>query len=191
MEAQILEQLSNLSKEIQESKTVTSMPPGPGGRLQAAASVSDIMKAAEAPDAIESGLKKPGNKDQYRFCTTLRALVGQVKAALPAVEAGVDDEVFVSLEEATHAIEAQVGNRIKMIRMADRSECGWGVVPLYKADPIADDSEDEKRMKAAERSAQVVAKKAADTRIRSQSECILTKFAPLRFCITNEVVLCQ
>jgi hypothetical protein len=171
MEAQILEQLSKLSQEIQNLKnSASTATPVAAGVRQQVVNVNDILKAAETPDAIEASLKKPGNRDQYRFCTTLRSLLVQVKASLPAMEASLDDDVFTSVEEAVQSIDAQVSDRIKLIRMADRSECGWGIVPLYKADPIAESSDDEKRMKAAERSAQAVAKKAADARSRTQSE---------------------
>jgi hypothetical protein len=33
-----------------------------------------------------------------------------------------------------------------MIKLADSSELGWKVVQEYESNPIADDSEDEKRM---------------------------------------------
>jgi hypothetical protein len=168
---QILTQLSTLARELQELKSAAASGPGAAtATARPPASVGDVLKASESPDAIEASLKKPGNKDQYRFCSLLRGLVSQLMTALPAVETDIDEGAFTTIEEAVRAIDAQVTERIKLIRMADRSEFGWGIVPQYKADPIADDSDDEKRMKAAERSAQTVAKKAADTRMRSQSE---------------------
>ena len=42
----------------------------------------------------------------------------------------------------------------KLIRIADRSELGWGVVAEYTADELADDSDDEKRIEKAEKEAE-------------------------------------
>jgi hypothetical protein len=42
-----------------------------------------------------------------------------------------------------------VQERQKMIKLADSSDLGWKVVQEYESNPIADDSEDEKRMNRA------------------------------------------
>jgi hypothetical protein len=42
-----------------------------------------------------------------------------------------------------------VQERQKMIKLADTSDLGWKVVQEYESNPIADDSEDEKRMNRA------------------------------------------
>ena len=49
----------------------------------------------------------------------------------------------------------------KVIRLADRSELGWGVVTKYGEDELADDSDDEKRIAKAVATAE---KKAAQLR---------------------------
>ena len=43
---------------------------------------------------------------------------------------------------------------LKLIKIADRSANGWGVVAEYTADELADDSEDEKRLEKAEKAAE-------------------------------------
>ena len=40
--------------------------------------------------------------------------------------------------------------RQKLLKMADASDTGWKVVMEYKTNPLASDSEDEKRMNRAE-----------------------------------------
>ena len=43
-----------------------------------------------------------------------------------------------------------INHRQKLIRIADEAEMGWKVVQEYDAHPLADDSEDEKRLYRAE-----------------------------------------
>ena len=43
-----------------------------------------------------------------------------------------------------------LSHRQRLIQLADRSELGWRVVQEYKTNPLAEDSEDEKRMYKAE-----------------------------------------
>ena len=47
-----------------------------------------------------------------------------------------------------------LAERQKLIKIADRSDHGWGVVAEYTADELADDSDDEKRILKAERAAE-------------------------------------
>jgi stalled ribosome rescue protein Dom34 len=63
---------------------------------------------------------------------------------------------------AFQRIVAAVEGRQKLIRMADRSELGWRVVQHYLADPIADNAEDEKRIKKATKSAEAELKALQD-----------------------------
>ena len=44
-------------------------------------------------------------------------------------------------------------NRQKFTRLADRRDAGWAMFAHYEADPIAEGSDDEKRIKAAEKQA--------------------------------------
>ena len=53
---------------------------------------------------------------------------------------------FVASKEKISEGIGIVEERQKMIKMADPSNLGWQVVQEYEINPIADDSEDEKRM---------------------------------------------
>ena len=44
-----------------------------------------------------------------------------------------------------------LADRQKLIKIADRSDNGWGVVAEYTADELAEDSDDEKRLEKAEK----------------------------------------
>ena len=62
-----------------------------------------------------------------------------------------------ALERAHKAIKRGrqlIAERQKLIRIADRSDLGWSVVSEYTVDELAEDSEDEKRLEKAERSAE-------------------------------------
>ena len=45
-------------------------------------------------------------------------------------------------------------HRIKLIRIADKSELGWETVNQYEVDELASDSEDDKRIYRSERRAE-------------------------------------
>ena len=46
-----------------------------------------------------------------------------------------------------------LSERQKLIKLADRSECGWATVSAYVTDDLADTPEDERRISKAEKSA--------------------------------------
>ena len=46
-----------------------------------------------------------------------------------------------------------MAERHKLIKIADRSECGWVTVPAYVIDDLADAQDDERRISKAEKSA--------------------------------------
>lgn len=62
-----------------------------------------------------------------------------------------------ALQRAQEALEKGawlLSERQKLIKIADRSANGWGVVAEYTADELADDSEGEKRIEKAEKAAE-------------------------------------
>lgn len=67
-----------------------------------------------------------------------------------------------ALEKAKEGIKEGrkvIQERQKMIRLADRSEYGWDLVNEYQADELAEDSDDEKKISKAEKSAEKKASK--------------------------------
>ena len=87
----------------------------------------------------------------------------QFKFNLSVLEKAEDLEASIKKGRKTKLQETQlqeVGElkkmlekRNKLIKIADRSELGWKTVQEYESDEIADDSADEKRLKAAEKAA--------------------------------------
>ena len=54
-----------------------------------------------------------------------------------------------ALEFASRAL-ASIQKRQKLIKLADKSEAGWLVVDEYESDELADDSEDDKKIRRAQ-----------------------------------------
>lgn len=57
--------------------------------------------------------------------------------------------------------------RLKLIRIADKSDCGWKTVNEYVADELAENSEDEKRLYRSEQRGQRKIRKSRQNRIRT------------------------
>jgi hypothetical protein len=112
-------------------------------------SVRRVENSLQVESAVAaSNLSKPGHADQFKFCEEVK---GMATAALGSI-LDVDDPLEVAelaLQRIVEAVEA----RQKLIKLADRSDLGWRVVQHYVADPIADNAEDEKRIKNAAKAA--------------------------------------
>ena len=95
--------------------------------------------------------KKKGNEEQSVFNAKVEESLLETEAELAGVESTPAlERAKASLEEGKRLIAA----RKKLIRIADRSELGWGVVAEYTADELADDSGEEKRIERAEKEAE-------------------------------------
>ena len=101
---------------------------------------------------ITPTFKNPGNKDQFEHEQEMK---GVMEEALKAIEGNDLEKAKSKLEDGKRFI----ASRIKLIKMADREEDGWDVVKFYKADDLADNSEDEKNISKAKRLAAVAKKK--------------------------------
>ena len=101
---------------------------------------------------ITPTFKNPGNKDQFKHEQEMK---GVMEEALKAIEGNDLEKAKSKLEDGKRFI----ASRIKLIKMADREEDGWDVVKFYKADDLADNSDDEKNISKAKRLAAVAKKK--------------------------------
>ena len=82
-------------------------------------------------------------EDQFKFNVKLSS---KLKEADSAVKTGDAVAASGTISEGLDLISS----RQKVIRLADSSDLGWSVVKEYQANPLASDSEDEKRMMKAE-----------------------------------------
>ena len=109
-----------------------------------------VEMMAKATRERQHTFVRPGNQSQYDFT---KAVLGQVQEALRGVKRGDLAEsapVVCALEQAAEMLV----RRMRLIRIADRSEYGWAVVAEYETDELALDSDDEKKISRAEKEAE-------------------------------------
>jgi len=108
-----------------------------------------------------------GNKLQFEFNSSLLDSIDSASASLLE---GDLSRVNQELEN----IKTLLNKRNKAIRFADKSLAGWMAVEEYESDELADDSEDEKKLRSAERRA--LSKLRARKQNRSTSQ-VRSKFS--------------
>ncbi|XP_062603797.1 uncharacterized protein LOC134265592 [Saccostrea cucullata] len=84
--------------------------------------------------------RKKGNENQYKHEAKVLTKLKEAREHLNS-----DDGVDLAKSSINEGIEL-VKSRQKVIKLADSSQLGWRVVQEYQANPIADDSDDEKKM---------------------------------------------
>ena len=126
----------------------------------------DVIRSSEQPDLKETSIKGVGNKEQFRFC---RVILNLVEAASKCFteNGGVTD--VDTLKGFVQAIGKSTSKRVKLIKMADRSEFGWDVAKYYQTDSIVDNSDDERWIKSAERQAAAERKKSSKGKAKYSS----------------------
>ena len=85
--------------------------------------------------------RKKGNEEQHKFNERLGTELENVTAEL---EHAVETLAIACAKDSLKTGMAMLAKRQKHIRIADRSEFGWGVVAEYEADELADGSDDDK-----------------------------------------------
>ncbi|VDI62018.1 Hypothetical predicted protein [Mytilus galloprovincialis] len=116
--------------------------------------------------------KRKGNENQFKHESRVLSKLKEADVNLEGPDLSVDS-VQTAKAKIVEGMEL-VRERQKLIKMADSSELGWKVVSEYVTNPIADDSEDEKkiiraqhraeRKQKAEKSKKIVTRKAPYTR---------------------------
>lgn len=103
--------------------------------------------------------KRKSNEEQYKYNT-------KVSIALEETEQLLDMDKIEDSSRKIAEVKALIAHRQKIIRLADSSELGWRLVNEYETNPLASDSDDEKRMYKAEARAnrKLKAEKAKKTR---------------------------
>ena len=104
-----------------------------------------------------------GNEEQASFNEKVEEVFAEAQAELSDVRSSP------ALERAQEALTQGMkllAERQKLIKIADRSEYGWGVVAKYTADELANGSDNEKWLEKAE----TVAERKALKRKRKRTE---------------------
>jgi hypothetical protein len=117
---------------------------------------------AKFEQVFEDGfrLKKRGNEEQHKHNVNVMAKLKEANEALD------EDRIPCANEKISEGYNL-VKQRQKLIKLADSSVAGWRAVDEYIKNPIASDSEDEKRITKAETRTE---KKVKDERSKRQRE---------------------
>ena len=108
---------------------------------QSSSETGKLQRASEA-----GKLKFQGNKDQFLFNSELQATVDEAANFL-----GLRD--VDKAAEKVEDLRKSLRHRQKIIKLADKSEAGWLAVKEYEAEELASDSDDEKRIRKAQKRA--------------------------------------
>ena len=98
--------------------------------------------------------RKRGNEEQASFNAKVEEALSQAESDLSTIAAA--PAAVRKVKESIQKGRSLLEERQKLIRLADRSDHGWGVVDEYTADDLADD---EKRIERAEKAAERKAEK--------------------------------
>ena len=86
-----------------------------------------------------------GNREQYLFNSEVKEGLEDICSLLQEEEVGIE-----MIEQRINQVLQKVEHRNKLIRIADRSEAGWETVREFQRDDLADDSEEERKIRASE-----------------------------------------
>ena len=90
--------------------------------------------------------KRKACEEQFHFNASVEDKFSDIDCSLNNLNAESVERAKKSVSEGKSLIQ----QRQKMLKLADSSELGWKVVSEYQANPLASDSEDERKMYKAE-----------------------------------------
>ena len=125
--------------------------------------IVDLELKLEAVEAAPHNWKKPGLKHQFE-------LANQCVKALKIALAAIKDNKPVKATSAIEQAMSLLTDRIKTLKIADTSVGEWDTVNAYRAVPVAKDSDDDRKLKKAE--------KVAKERMATRSAEKKAKFRP-------------
>nr|XP_054771917.1 uncharacterized protein LOC129279877 [Lytechinus pictus] len=111
-------------------------------------------------ESVKVNFKFKGNKLQFEFNNSQ---LERVQTATNAIKKGDTASAILELQK----VEDDILKRNKLIRIADKSEDGWKVVDEYLSEELASDSDDDKKIRAAQNRAASKRKKAKSNRSKA------------------------
>ena len=111
---------------------------------QSGSNVDEAVRRAKRETFV---CKSKGNQQQLDHCLKV---LEKLEDATTLLDNNVVDSAKRKPEEGTDLMQ----KRIKAIKIADKSDYGWGTVSEYLSDELASDTEDEKRLYRSEKRAE-------------------------------------
>ena len=108
--------------------------------------IADLELKLEAEEAVPHEWKKPGLKHLFN-------IANQCLRALKVASAAIKDNKPSKASGAVEQAMAILTDRIKMLKIADTSIGGYDTVNAYRAVPVVEDSDDDRKLKKAEKAA--------------------------------------
>jgi hypothetical protein len=132
--------------------------------LKAEISTDNKLSADRLVKRLKSDhvFKKKGCEDQYKFNSAVQC---KIEEACVNLEKGDLDKVHQLLHEGNEAI----GARNKLVKLADKSEGGWATVSEYVDNDLADNSDDDKKIRRAEAAVRGAKKRKRETFLKKKS----------------------
>ena len=91
----------------------------------------------------KSPLKKRGNEEQFKHNNKV---LMKLQEAETSMSGAISDEKIVTCRTKISEGMTLIKHRQKLIKLADSTDSGWRLVQEYESNPLASDSEDEKRI---------------------------------------------
>ena len=113
----------------------------------------DLQRKLNRPSYRFRGKSK---EMQHSFNLEVEDSISSARQELERMVASVNAEERSTLEKAAEHLEegaSALKTRQKLIKIADRSDFGWGVAHHYQTDPLADNSDDEKELRRTDKAA--------------------------------------
>ena len=119
------------------------------GSVPAGASTS---WAAKDESSLARQLKRETEAQKLKYKSNSKQFLhnAEVEEKLVAVANFIEENDRDGAYESTQEALKLIQKRQKLIKLADKSEGGWLVVQEYESDELADNSEDEKKIKKAQ-----------------------------------------
>lgn len=165
--------ISSMEEKLDQLLTLVRSPTNQSTPNVPAMSIPDpVIPSATVPVAMPSSdasdphwdrrpeeidFKRKGNEKRYEAIYVIRNHVAQLETTLHADPLSPPSPVIL---QGLSDLKSAVRYQLKIIRLADREENGWAMIGEYENDELADDQEDEKRIRiSSTRAAANVAKK--------------------------------
>ena len=117
----------------------------------------DLVRLASKRSKQERpyAFRRPGNAAQFAFVEGMMEYVREAAWHIEKVEGAKVEAALGELKKGEESLK----RRMRLIKIADRSDHGWKTIEAYEDDELALDSDDQKRLARAEKEAEKRANK--------------------------------